>query len=92
MGLPWREFTLVSGVAAYFLAWRNETGTKGSVVATFSLSWTLLFTGWAIWTVLLYPKLFSPLRDLPEPKNVSWWNGQYPRIAKETSGAPAREW
>ncbi|KAI1364418.1 cytochrome P450 [Xylaria arbuscula] len=66
--------------------------------------WKLHFTGgfislfliqvfaWAVWTVILWPKFFSPLRSLPEPPGGSWWNGHFARILAEPSGIPMREW
>ncbi|KAI9794597.1 MAG: hypothetical protein M1816_004484 [Peltula sp. TS41687] len=63
-----------------------------------SYIWTALqlflvqFVAWAIWKVVLYPHYFSPLRNLPEPKDNTWFMGQWPRIQREAAGAPLEEW
>ncbi|KAI9845089.1 MAG: hypothetical protein M1837_005093 [Sclerophora amabilis] len=67
-------------------------------VLSHSYVWTavqlfaLLFSIWATWIVVFYPKLFSPLRDLPQPAGGSFLMGHFSRIMKEPSGAPAVEW
>ena len=40
---------------------------SGSYGLTFAAIFFLHFLGLAIWRVLLYPKLFSPIRHLPQP-------------------------
>jgi cytochrome P450 len=63
-----------------------------SLLGTFVQLYLLGFGVWVLWKVILYPKVFSPLRHLPGPKNVSWFNGQFGRIRKEPSGGPMLEW
>ncbi|KAK3301159.1 cytochrome P450 [Chaetomium fimeti] len=47
---------------------------------------------WAVWVVLLYPKLFSPLRGLPGPSGDSWFMGQWKTIVALPTGQPMRNW
>ncbi|GAB1203073.1 hypothetical protein APSETT445_001699 [Aspergillus pseudonomiae] len=47
---------------------------------------------WLIWTVLLYPKVSSPLRRFPGPKDSHFFHGQLWRILSEPVGSPMREW
>lgn len=51
-----------------------------------------LFWSQVIWRILIYPNLFSPLRDLPTPRDNHWLTGQTRKILRETSGRPMREW
>lgn len=45
-----------------------------------------------LWTVLLYPRVFSPLRHLPQPGGNSFFMGQWSRIVKEPTGTPMIQW
>jgi len=45
-----------------------------------------------LWSCLIYPFFFSPLRHLPHPKQTSLLFGQFWRIIKEPTGLPQREW
>lgn len=56
--------------------------------SAFNLALSLL--GWATWTLFLYPHVFSPLRGLPGPKNVSLQQAGELQILP--SYAPAIEW
>ncbi|KAH1513894.1 hypothetical protein KXX29_009738 [Aspergillus fumigatus] len=47
---------------------------------------------WVIWNALLYPKIFSPLRRFPGPKDGDFLHGQLWRILSEPVGIPMREW
>ncbi|KAK3364129.1 cytochrome P450, partial [Lasiosphaeria hispida] len=44
------------------------------------------------WSVVLYPKLFSPPRKLPGPKCGSFFNGQLRRILENAPGVPMEQW
>ncbi|KAK5628451.1 hypothetical protein RRF57_004166 [Xylaria bambusicola] len=88
----WRGALAFSVAGSYLLAlyqpaWWNLHFTGGFI----SLCLIQTFA-WAVWTVILWPKLFSPLRSLPEPSGGSWWNGHFARILAEPSGIPMREW
>ncbi len=92
MGLPWQLISLGSLATASLIAARSSDWSKTSFLSVFAASWALQFFCWGLWATFLYPKLFSPFRDLPEPKNNSWIHGQYRRIADEPTGAPALDW
>jgi len=55
----------------------------------------LLFFGqvlaYAVWSIVIYPRVFSPLRSLPTPKG-DYWLGQTKQVMAEPSGWPHREW
>ncbi|KAL8297533.1 hypothetical protein RB597_006565 [Gaeumannomyces tritici] len=90
---PWRPASLVFvGLVTYAISWRQGQRSTSTLLTTFSGAWLALFAVWAIWMNQLYPKLFSPLRHLPGPKDNSFWNGQQARIAKEPTGAPMTDW
>jgi hypothetical protein len=80
-------------VAAYLLASRREAAsTRLSFAADFAAAYLTQFLFWTIWQVILYPKLFSPLRGLPEPKDNHPLMGQFGKITREPTGAPMTEW
>lgn len=93
MDFPWRRVAAIAavgaGLATVFLAerWSARTFSK-----YFVYSWILSFLPHAFWAVILWPKVFSPLRGLPEPKGNSWWNGQWAKIQALSNGAPMLEW
>lgn len=58
-------------------------------IATIAL---LQFLSWLTWKVVLYPKLWSPLRRLPSPPGATFFMGHGPTIFKLPSGEPARKW
>ncbi|KAL8381782.1 hypothetical protein RB595_005850 [Gaeumannomyces hyphopodioides] len=90
---PWRPASLVFvGVVTYANTWRQGQWSTSAFLTTFSSAWLVLFAVWSVWTNQLYPKLFSPLRHLPGPKDNSFWNGQQARISKEPTGAPMVDW
>ena len=90
---PWRPASLVFvGVVAYAITWRRGQWSKSAFLTTFSGAWLLMFAVWCVWMNQLYPKLFSPLRHLPGPKDNSFFNGQQARISKEPTGVPMVEW
>lgn len=45
-----------------------------------------------IWAILVYPRLFSPLRHVPEAPDGNFFIGQTRKILKASSGQPMREW
>lgn len=63
---------------------------------SFSAALALLFPvpiiALAIWKILLWPFLFSPLRALPEPDRASWINGHASLLPDERSGRPMNRW
>jgi type IV secretory pathway VirB3-like protein len=44
------------------------------------------------WGVIIYPKVFSPLRHLPTPDDNSFFSGQTKKVFREPSGRPMRYW
>lgn len=60
---------------------------KTAAVIQLSLTLTVL-----CWSVILYPKLFSPLRRLPQPPGGSFFHGQFWTIFAEPSGEPHSRW
>ncbi|KAL8832278.1 MAG: hypothetical protein Q9170_004935, partial [Blastenia crenularia] len=63
-----------------------------SFFPTFLTLLSFLFTPLIIWNIILYPKFFSPLRDLPEPKENSLFMGQFAAIKNGPTGAPQQKW
>ena len=94
MGIPFRSISALAAAAAYAASsgWLPSVLPRLGFLAAFAVTWVLQFWLWFIWAVLLYPKLFSPLRHLPGPSNGSLWNGQYSEIVRQPTGAPMLEW
>lgn len=92
MGPSWKPMTLVAVILAYLLTVREADWMKSWLVWNFVKIWLLEFFGWAVWTVVLYPKFFSPLRGLPGPKGNSFFMGQTRKILALPTGTPLLEW
>ena len=45
----------------------------------------------AVYRLLLWPHLLSPLRHLPGPRSASWWAGEFLKNARQPSGQPHRD-
>ncbi|KAJ2900281.1 cytochrome P450 4A12A [Zalerion maritima] len=88
---PYKPIATLSLGAAYFLSLQSEKSVGNFL---FNFATTFLFQSflYAIWKVLLYPKVFSPLLGLPEPSGNSFWNGQYAEISAKPTGVPQTGW
>ena len=94
-GIPFKAVTAMSALSSYtIVAYEPQLllFSRPSYVGTFFQFWILYFGGWCFWAIILYPKFFSPLRHLPEPKGGSWWNGHFGQISALPTGAPMVEW
>ncbi|KAI0125917.1 cytochrome P450 [Xylariales sp. AK1849] len=90
--LPWRAISLTSLISsALFTSRHSQWSTVRFSNAFFGL-WLAQGFAWCVWVFVLYPKFFSPLRGLPEPKGNSFFMGQFERIRAEPTGVPHREW
>jgi len=93
MGFPYRLMTASSAAIGYLLS--SQVGfiwpIKGFVPNVIAV-WAIQFTGWVVWTVFLYPKVFSPLRHVPEPDGASWLNGHFWVCQAAHTGVPMMEW
>jgi len=95
MGFPWKAFTASSILGSYVLVGHKPSflfTNRPTYLGTFILLFFAQFLSWLFYNVILWPKLLSPLRHLPQPSGNSWWNGQFGRIRNEPSGGPMREW
>ena len=45
----------------------------------------------AVYRLLLWPHLLSPLRHLPGPRSSSWWAGEFLKITRQPLGQPHRD-
>lgn len=50
------------------------------------------FAVYSAWTILFYPRYFSPLRHVPEAPDGNLFIGQTRTIIAKSSGQPMREW
>ncbi|KAK3330238.1 cytochrome P450 [Apodospora peruviana] len=93
MVLPYRLISAISLGASYFLSLPNAPILPISgFVTTFTTLWALQFLLWALWSVVLYPKVFSPHIGLPEPEGNAFFIGQYKEIIRNPTGTPMLKW
>ncbi len=85
-----RRLLGASVVLAYVFA-RYSPYSIG-LTSSIALSVTAALISYAAWIVVIYPKLFSPLRHLPTPPNGGFFTGQTRTILKDVSGMPMRRW
>ena len=62
------------------------------LVSTTLVLFLALFFAKISWSVVIYPKLFSPLRHLPTPDDNAFFSGQTKKVFREASGRPMRYW
>ncbi|KAI6354355.1 hypothetical protein MCOR25_008651 [Pyricularia grisea] len=92
LGSKFKPITIIAVVGAYILTLRQEKWSILCFLQCFISTWLAAFSCWGLWATQLYPRFFSPLRHLPEPKGNSFWNGQFKKIRAEAAGAPMLEW
>lgn len=92
MGLPWKAFLASSAGAAMLLASLRSRWSTLFMAGIFVKACLVQFSGWVVYSVLLYPHFLSPLIGLPEPDGSHWLMGQFKRISKETTGMPMLDW
>jgi hypothetical protein len=81
----------VFSAAASVLA-RTYAPAYSGLISTTLLLFLALFVSKITWSVVIYPKVFSPLRHLPTPDDNSFFSGQTKRVFREASGRPMRYW
>lgn len=82
-----------SVAAAVLLGFINPAySVRHSYAWTATVIAVIQFISWIAYRVVVYPKLFSPLRKLPGPPGAAFFNGHGHTIFKAASGEPMREW
>jgi hypothetical protein len=90
---PFRVITTASLGGAYLASsGRIPQLPPTGFLAAFAALLVFQIFAWAVWVVILYPKLLSPLRGLPEPSGNSWLMGQFPELLAKPGGVPQMEW
>ncbi|KXX81914.1 Cytochrome P450 734A6 [Madurella mycetomatis] len=93
MAFWFRTVSAVSLAGAYLLSsGRIPQCPEFGFLSAFAAIWTAHFLVFVVWNVILYPKVFSPLRGLPEPSGNSWFMGQFAKIYANSSGVPHMGW
>ncbi|KAI9847987.1 MAG: hypothetical protein M1838_000686 [Thelocarpon superellum] len=91
-GPPIIKFTL-SSIAGSVTLHRAPQYTWTTSYALLGLGlFVLQVTAWSIWTLVLWPRYFSPLRHLPQAPNENLLWGQFLYITNSESGVPHRDW
>lgn len=65
-----------------------SVGLIGTGVSLFLTEFIL----YNIWSILIYPRFFSPIRNVPEAPDGKFFTGQTRKIIAASSGQPMREW
>lgn len=69
MDLPWLPMALSSVAGSLLLVNKSPAySISASAVKTFLVLETIHILLGLVWKIVIYPKLFSPLRHLPQPK------------------------
>ena len=69
MDLPWPQIFLSSIAGSFCLVrFAPQYALWDSYLATFLIFFLIGSLGGAVWKVFLWPKAFSPIRHLPQPK------------------------
>ena len=93
MGLPYRLITAIALGGGYLVSsGRIPQMPQPRLVVAFTVLWVLQSWLWAVWAVILYPKVFSPLRNLPGPGGNGWLMGQHAAISRLPTGVPMLRW
>lgn len=77
----------ITGVLERYAPQYSLGTTNTSLIIFFSLVFLK-----HVYSILLYPRFFSPLRHIPEAPDAHWFWGQTRRILKAPSGYPMRDW
>lgn len=85
------QLLLLSGPASVLLRHYVPAFSLG-LISTPIVLFLTLFVAKITWTVIVYPKFFSPLRHLPTPDDNAFFTGQTKRVFRESSGRPMRHW
>lgn len=93
MAIPHGINLAVSAVATWLLVhYAPDTLLRKSAWVTGFAIQILLTLLELTWSAIIYPKLFSPLRKLPQPSGGSFINGHFWTIFREPTGVPHKEW
>lgn len=92
MAFPWRIISIISLLSSYLIVSLQPEWSRSQLLGAFVATWILQAFLVNVWRLILYPKFFSPLRGLPEPKGGSWLMGHFKEIRTKPSGIPMREW
>jgi hypothetical protein len=81
-----------AALGTFVLTYGRDAVSKLALIRVFAAIFLVELIAWGVWRVLIYPHYVSPLRHLPQPSNSHWLLGQGPKIIREPTGVPAREW
>ncbi|KAK6199034.1 hypothetical protein LQW54_010162 [Pestalotiopsis sp. IQ-011] len=88
-----RLVTISSLLFTYLATSYHGSPTISTYLGTFAAFALLQGFLIGVWSIILYPNFFSPLRHLPSPKDGnSWFMGQFKIIRALPSGYPHRQW
>lgn len=74
MSLPWTSFALSSIAAAVLtVQYAPQYSLSTSYAQSSLIFFVILGLAGGTWRVILYPKLFDPLRHLPSPPVSLYW-------------------
>ena len=83
-------FGLAAGSSV--LLQRYAPGYPLGIITSTVILFLLEFFAYQAWSIIVYPRYFSPIRHVPTPPGGSLILGHSRIISRESSGKPAREW
>ncbi|KAF2494779.1 cytochrome P450 [Lophium mytilinum] len=93
MAPPKKLFLLDSVIISFFVnRYASTYSLGGSFFWTASALYTFQLLVLATYEIILYPHFLSPLRHIPTPPGANILLGHFPRMFREPTGFPQREW
>ena len=89
---PKLMWTAVAAVGTYALRIYSKDQTMMQFAKAFVGLWAAQFSVWFVFMAFVYPRVFSPLRNLPTPKGNNWLFGHAVTILRSEVGKPLRKW
>ncbi|KAK3705727.1 hypothetical protein LTR37_013170 [Vermiconidia calcicola] len=83
---------LAASVGISILLQRYAPQYSIGAIATSLVLFFTAFTAHQAWSIIIYPRFFSPIRNLPTPPGNHFFLGQTQRVFRAPSGEPARDW
>ena len=86
----WATTSVITSVLILTLA--PELSIRHSYLLTAATTFMVQCFLYLFYSIVLFPRFFSPLRHLPGPTGGSFFNGQWTTITSQPTGIPLRQW
>ena len=93
---PWASYAVWAGIAIISTVLVQHFTPRYSIVRSYFWTATTAFFAqyliYFVYAVVIYPRLLSPLRRLPQPSGSGFLTGQWATITSQPTGIPLRKW